>query len=176
MELLKKTHRATKRTPMNRLILCLSLVILTSCSGVYTNPPKDVATTSEIKNQNRRRGFFDWENFTIEMIDGRSVSYSLSWSYTTKTIRVTQGKHEIVISSHFNRGLGSAGPFSGRGAVTVNIKPGRVYRVNGRIDGVRVFYWIEDTQTGERACEEVSEPYAIMPQSYSYPIFIPVVR
>lgn len=161
---------------MKRLLICLLLSVLTSCSGVYTNPKNDPATTSVIKNENRRRGLFDWEHFTIEMIDGKAVSYSLSWSATTKTIRVAQGKHEITISSAFNRGLGSAGPFNGRAAVVANIKPGRVYQVNGRIDGVKVRYWIEDKATGERACEEVAEPYGIMPSSYSYPIFIPVVR
>lgn len=161
---------------MKCLLFLTVFLGLVSCSGVHVNPKKDLAMTSILKNESRRRGLFDWEHFTVEMIDGKAVSYSLSWSATTKTIRLTEGSHEVTVRATFNRGLGSGGPYSGRAALNARIKPGRIYQLNGKVEGVRLRYWIEDKATGERACPDVIEPYGVLPMNTAYPIFIPVVQ
>ena len=144
-----------------------------SCGPMYKNPPKDPAKTATLRSNETRSGLYTWANHTVEAIDNLPVNYAASWTSETKEIVVTSGVHELVMGGTFNRGFLAGGPYSARGDLRMNFKPGRNYKANGRVEGSKLAMWIEDTETSQPVSETIRIPYQFIPQTTYTPIFIP---
>ncbi len=168
-----KIECTNERFSMIKFIALITASFLTSCVTSYVGPRYDESTTAVVRGSSSRRGAFDWERYTINMVDDKAVIYIV---HSKERVVLTAGKHQIVVTSAFNRGGGlfGIGPFEAMTDFIFEAMPGREYIVTGRVDGAKIRVWVADKFSGKRVTEEAILPYRKSTSSGSYPIFIPV--
>lgn len=158
-----------------KLLLILVSSLLVSCSGVYRDPPKNPAATAELRNTGKSWSLYHWERYRVEMIDDLAVNYSLSWTEKTRVMRVTAGKHRLVVSMAFNKGFMTAGPYEALTDLVADFKAGRKYQLVGSVEGSAASFWIEDTETHEKISNVAVQLIGRTIVQPSYPVYMPIV-
>ncbi|MEM7542915.1 MAG: hypothetical protein AAF384_15210 [Pseudomonadota bacterium] len=125
-------------------------LLLAIASGCATNnayrPPSEAQTdAANIVGHSKKHGIYDWENFSLVSIDNKAISHFPLSSPWKKKVKIAAGERELVLFSKFNRGLSDPCPCQAFAHLSLQVEAGISYEIRGRISGIDIEFWIEDS-------------------------------
>ena len=161
------------RGTMKKTTILLTALLIYGCStaNTYKTPdiPKNLQAT--IVGKSVTAGLFDWEQYTVESIDGLTISYFFTGG-TSHRIPVSPGEHKLVVYAQYNRSLGGPCPCEAFLQVPVNVESGVSYQVNGKVEGNQIQVWLEDAETSEKISQIFESNIMRSPRTTMIPIII----
>ena len=105
-----------------------------------------------------------WEEYEIRVIDGLSAPRSFTGRTSELTVAVAPGAHHIVVrGAYYRRPSFTTTLLRGHGEASqayfvlqADIKPGREYQANGKVNQHFIEVWIEEKGTAEPASSRVA--------------------
>ena len=121
-----------------------------------------------------KESFYVWEGYSLLSVDDKFISLGLFADPHNATTRVDPGTRWLVVKAVFNRGF-QTGPFEAYVALYTELKPLTSYEISGKISGVLVEVWLEDSSSKERLTEVGVAGYSRQPPAPALiPIFVPI--
>ena len=141
---------------------------LTCIKLLYKTPNTTTTQGTTVKGYSLRKGSFlsaDWINAHVVTLDNKSISYPFfSDGYSSYKIPVTPNQlHHFTITSQFNQGFSSSGPYGATGTVTATLAAGQQYAIKAVVNNGKVNMWIQ-SRNGKKASSVASAPYQILPK------------
>ena len=93
----------------------------------------------------------------LRMIDETKVKYSMNSYGYDDVIKLTPGKHSLVVMNDYVTSCAQRGTNGGLTEFDAVLKPGVHYHLNGKLENAHVYSWLENEQ-GQRVSEVASAP------------------
>ncbi len=139
----------------------LSLAILSSCGvtgPIYSQPDPDPAKTVAFVENKKPGTMAHFTSYAVGQVNGMSMGrFRTRLPDGTRAWTAHAGRQRLTLSMYHSSPPWETGSLQAMGDISINLKPGKVYEVDGKIHSTHLIdLWLRERETQKRVSEVVS--------------------